>query len=375
MTRHATDLPTPHASSTLNINAFARAFDKRTTSYKHLYFLALLEEVKENNFRAATISVHRMAARMLFIAIHPVMTCRLQLGAQDQVSNILASVLGGQDRQTLSNRTQLQALETSDIARQSDLLRYVPYRLLSPFFPDAKDEQDTNRNRLIEEQSRLHFSDLKPLYRINVDKSIELHPDWLEYLQLNFPIVMAWAERHWIDYLQSRNPTVPAIPAKIRAPEKRRSLATQRAFWNIAIEGSPTPVRCIYSSRPLVVTDYELDHFLPWTFTGHDEIWNMVPASPSANSAKSDSLPHVDYIDPAVELIHTGLMTAKAVMREHRAWRTIEESFGAGLRISASGMLDLSTLRKSYHDTWRPQMTIAHSIGFQEGWQSKIELR
>ncbi|MFO7585650.1 MAG: HNH endonuclease domain-containing protein [Anaerolineales bacterium] len=38
---------------------------------------------------------------------------------------------------------------------------------------------------------------------------------------------------------------------------------------------------------------YSLDHFLPWRYVAHDLLWNILPASKSVNSSKSDSLPHL----------------------------------------------------------------------------------
>ena len=37
--------------------------------------------------------------------------------------------------------------------------------------------------------------------------------------------------------------------------------------------------------------NYEVDHFIPWSFVMNDEVWNLSPMDPSLNSAKSNRLP------------------------------------------------------------------------------------
>ena len=41
-----------------------------------------------------------------------------------------------------------------------------------------------------------------------------------------------------------------------------------------------------------------LDHFIPWSFVLHDQMWNLVPTFKNINSKKSDNLLDYDtYID------------------------------------------------------------------------------
>ena len=41
-----------------------------------------------------------------------------------------------------------------------------------------------------------------------------------------------------------------------------------------------------------------MDHFIPWSFVLHDQMWNLVPTFKNINSSKSDNLPsYQEYID------------------------------------------------------------------------------
>lgn len=37
-----------------------------------------------------------------------------------------------------------------------------------------------------------------------------------------------------------------------------------------------------------------MDHFIPWSYVAHDEMWNLIPSNASANRSKSNHLPEWD---------------------------------------------------------------------------------
>ena len=43
--------------------------------------------------------------------------------------------------------------------------------------------------------------------------------------------------------------------------------------------------------QPVKETQYDVDHFIPWSFVMNDELWNLMPMDSSLNSAKSNRLP------------------------------------------------------------------------------------
>ena len=44
--------------------------------------------------------------------------------------------------------------------------------------------------------------------------------------------------------------------------------------------------------------DLSLDHFVPWSYVAHDELWNLVPTTKAVNSSKSNDLPNWDIYFP-----------------------------------------------------------------------------
>lgn len=101
--------------------------------------------------------------------------------------------------------------------------------------------------------------------------------------------------------MQKRNPNVPAIVFKLEAP-KRRMLKEATELWKQII--SVNKLKDIYTGDEFSKAAFEehgvlsIDHFIPWSFVLHDQMWNLVPTFKNVNSKKSDKLLLYDnYID------------------------------------------------------------------------------
>jgi len=46
-----------------------------------------------------------------------------------------------------------------------------------------------------------------------------------------------------------------------------------------------------------------LDHFVPWSYVAHDEMWNLHPTTKSINSSKSNNLPDWNKYFPALRKV------------------------------------------------------------------------
>jgi hypothetical protein len=365
----ASSLPTTDG---LDVGVLSRIFDDATNSYKHLLFDALLQAFKDGAFKATKLSLNQLAVGMLAGAWHPVRVYRLSLGAQDKIAATIQAIDFENDNPIphvqLRNR-----IEGLDIDWRL-LMRYVPYRLISPFFArELSGMRDDKRNAAIFELADQQFDTTVPLYRLAdmdavAEATIEIHPRWAEYIAANFPIVKGWAERKWITYLQARNPTVPAISEKTGAPLLRNSLAAQTRYWKAVFAASLEQPRCIYSGVLLDQNRFQLDHFLPWTFICHDAIWNLVPVSPEVNAAKGNRLPDVSYLPFLAGAQHRGLLAVRRVMKD-TAWTAATSAFVGDLRISEDQLLDPDVLLEAYSRSVGPQLDIARGIGFQSGWR------
>lgn len=244
----------------------------------------------------------------------------------------------------------------------------MPYRLLQPFFSrELSGKPDYRKNQLTVELSNILFDERKPLYRIieQAPGSLEIHPDWLAYIRAAIPVVTGWVAYHWINYLQQRNANIPAISNKIAPPVERSSLSKQSNYWREIMRVAP--VKCIYSGKILSAGYFSLDHFLPWSFVCHDQLWNLIPVLPEVNSSKGNALPDRRYVDCFVNLQTQGLRVAASVLGA-RSWRKYTEDFVSDLRVPFTNLLVAESVSQGYMAALPSMLSLAKQVGFEPGW-------
>lgn len=188
----------------------------------------------------------------------------------------------------------------------------------------------------------------------------------MAYLTESLPIISGWFGHKLINYLQSRNPNIPSISKKLSLPLRRSSLTSQTAYWR-AIIGHKA-MHCIYSGAELEPNNFSLDHFIAWSFVRHDQLWNLIPVSPSANSAKSNRLPSEKYLGAFISIHSSGLKTSRQILGKIE-WSKKTEPFVSDLRITYSDLLNTRALQTAYHFVVPAMLSIAKQTGFSAEWQ------
>jgi len=341
----------------LNISAFSRILDNTTNSYKYLFFLSLIRKIKEigkTDVVVSEIKLIDIAAEMLLVAWFPHRYFRLSLGVQDQCAEILDKFIESQNKifengpitnATLDQlRMGLFEWLLENTSHLKALLKYVPFRLLTPFYEHelkgVPDSQKNTKIKLLTNDDMEHVS----LYKFTSD-SILIDVCWREYMQRNMPIIEGWVKWHWCEYLQNRNQSVPSIPKKILPILSRMSMTKEIAYWQDVL--AHRGLRCIYTNKNL--GSFELDHFLPWTFVAHNKLWNLIPVVDIANSSKSNNLPVLSYLDGFIE--------------------TVLEPYISDLNLTSyDDLLDEVVLDKAYRNTIMPLYEIAKMNGFSSDW-------
>ena len=288
-------LPT---SESLAIDTLSGIFSDMSESYKIFWFNSILQGIKHGQ------KIQRfddIINRMVIEAWYMVTEYHLNLGPSDGLEKLVLTL---QDTTGLPSNAKesdmLLALKTTKskevINLKKKLILFVPYRLQAPFMKDVKGKQWDNRSRICE---RIN-SDDRLIYSINdgisLNQSIEVRSDWMDYLFVNNVIIAGWLELCMIKYLQRRNPSVPGLADKIRPPEIRK-MKKAKDFWAAIVDCAP--IENIYiPGRILNTHDLSLDHFVPWSFVAHDELWNLVPTTKGANSSKNNDLPNWEIFFP-----------------------------------------------------------------------------
>lgn len=109
----------------------------------------------------------------------------------------------------------------------------------------------------------------------------------------NYATIHGWIELKKVRYLQGRNPGVPGIIYKLE-PEntKLRKLRYVRELWTSVMD--LRPVYDIYSEEKMSEKNFDIDHFVPWSFVANDELWNLMPMEKRLNCSKNNRLPAWD---------------------------------------------------------------------------------
>ena len=376
----STDLPDQHG---LNIAALTGLFRNTTNSYKFVFFLALLELLKRHGFDAERPYPYtEITVEMLSAVWFAHTFFKLSFGTQDTITQKLDALgLDFRASESLHAREQSALRRTIAHCDLKDALRlmdFVPYRLQIPFLEPQLRDIDKGAWMVFERAMPVivnrHFESARPLFHYDSDdwkhcSAIHWHPDWVRYLERHHMIIHGWASWHWMAYMQRRNPNTPGVALKLFAPSKRASLSKQSKYWREIINGAGNkPLTCIYTGVPLSAEDFALDHYLPWSFVVHDQLWNLIPAPPAVNASKSNQIPNGDHLRNLVDLQYDGLQIARRIFSP-RTFERFTEDYIADLNLpSIEALLNYGELFNAYARTVEPLVTLATNQGFTPGW-------
>lgn len=283
-------------SEDLPIGKLSRIFDNTSECYKFFWYQAILNQVMDEQY---TMRFEDLIDEMISNAWYMVTEYHLNLGPSDTLEKCVILM---QERSSLQTNEKKQRIlrwlresDDPDIKKhKKTLINMVPYRLLAPF-TELHEKSGGWKSRKSDLIARLNeYSEA--LYYFGeyrgLDTELTIRPEWAEYFRQNEQIIEGWLEYKLIEYLQKRNPSVPGIIDKLRPPEERKLEAVKK-FYRAVI--GLHPIRDIYTGEKLAEeSDLSIDHFIPWSYVAHDELWNLNPTERSVNSSKGNNLPKWD---------------------------------------------------------------------------------
>ncbi len=285
------DMQLPY-SEELNIEYLGRLFDNTTECYKFFWFKAIVTKVTAGKYE---LTYEELVDEMIADAYFMVTEYHLNLGPKDALEGIVNLIkiknpaLKSCEKQSVIIDFLKNTQDKEIISKKRALTYNVPYRLQSPFMENVKGKEwNVGESRLIakiNQENRLiyYFEALNGL-----STKIIVQKDWAQYIIKNQEIIKGWLEYKMIMYIQKRNPSVPGIADKLYPPHER-NLERVKKYWRLIL--SLEPVHEIYGDNILTENDLSIDHFVPWSYVAHDEMWNLNPTTKSINSSKSNNLP------------------------------------------------------------------------------------
>jgi len=76
--------------------------------------------------------------------------------------------------------------------------------------------------------------------------------------------------------------------------EKRDTSLVRDRFSSLTSAGNT--IHCTWSEKQLRVSNYAIDHCFPWSRWFNNDLWNLLPATATANGSKGDKLPSADLL-------------------------------------------------------------------------------
>lgn len=354
-------------------------YEYLTASYKLFWFSGIFKEIILGNQR---MTFRRVVCRMIATAWYPLLQYHLDFGYSDNLNRVVTMIHSKHGIPCEAKEDEiiekLENLKDPEVEKAiKNLYKFVPYRLLSPFYSDVlTGMNEREKNKLI---LNLSQNSDKALYQILMpQETIIVNDNWFEYIYKNQSIVLGWMNYKLIYFLQKKNPNVPAIPFKLSAPYQR-NLTMAKKFWNNIIEQHA--VTDVYTGKPLNNDNYckygeiSIDHFIPWSFVLHDELWNLIPTFKKVNSSKSNKLPKLDlYMNDFCEVQFMAFNIARKKKDSKNFledYLTINKKLDLNEMIHSKREVSKNEFNDSLKTTIYPLYQIAYNQGY-ELWQNNL---
>lgn len=172
----------------------------------------------------------------------------------------------------------------------------VPYKALSGFAnkTDEKISLDSSAGRMMAYYNKLNETDILLPYTFGsengLNRIVKFSADWILMIKDNAVTILGWIQCEKVKWLQNNNPEVPGLIYKLEPlNEKMRKLSHVRNLWDGILQLKR--VADVFTDELIERDNYDVDHFIPWSFVMNDELWNLMPMDSSLNSSKSNRLP------------------------------------------------------------------------------------
>lgn len=295
--------------NTLNIEGFSKMMNSPSYCYKFYWLEAIVQLISANKTEAA---YDEIINKMISNAWYPVLEYHIHLsgiyGKDIIKDNLERAVLRLQELSQLANNAsdieiinKLHEFSEDKELRfyKKELTKNVPYKALSGFANRGSEKinLDSSAGRLRAYYNKLSQSEILLPYTFNDDKGLKrvitFNDGWIQMIRDNTVNILGWIQLEKVKWLQNNNPEVPGLVYKLApADEKMRKLTNARKLWDAVLEVKP--IVDVFKNEPIDAENYDLDHFIPWSFVMNDELWNLMPMDSSWNSKKNNKLPKWD---------------------------------------------------------------------------------
>lgn len=334
----------------LPIDKIAKSFANTSATYKYFWFLSLIELIENEIY---VIEKRRIFALMISKAWYSINYYKLSFGSQDNIQSAIEALKNIElfDEKLTSSEIS-ERLYQSNNKQTFKILNHfdsnVPHWFLSPWF--------VGKNKRAIYEASAHFEN-NCIYALD-SKVITVNPTWFEYFRQNAKILKEFTLWNLTRFLQVRNPHIPDITGKLIQPTKRKELTKQRNIYWKPILTHVDSIHCIFTGKPIELSNYALDHFIPHAFVSHDLIWNLLPIDPTFNSKKNNKLPILEkHFDAFFKVQKIGFDFHR---KQEKTNPYLEEYWTIFPNLTKNDSLEY----QKFKETIQPLSAIAHNNGF-----------
>lgn len=289
----------------LDIEGFSNMMKDPSYCYKFYWLEAIVNLISE---RKEETTFNEIIDEMIANAWYSVVEFHIHLSGvvsgevKDGLERAVLKLCSISDLNSNASKMEIKdAIKTHNaelLQEKKQLTNMVPYRALAGFF--ARHDQNVKWDsitRLITYIEMFNNTYERLPYILgtspNLQKEVIFNIDWIKMIQDNTVAILGWIQYEKVKWLQNNNPDVPGLVYKL-APlnEKMRKLANVRKLWTSIMDLHV--IHDVFTEDIIKVDDFDVDHFVPWSFVMNDELWNLMPMDSGLNSSKSNKLPKWD---------------------------------------------------------------------------------
>ena len=342
----------------ISVNKLYQVFSSTSATYKFYWFISILQLFVKNKDQK-DIKVRSVLIQMIANAWYPINYFKLNFGYSDNLAKHIIKIQEELDLPVdISLDKLIIILETNTNKEIEKLIthfsQHVPYRFLSPWIKHVNNSDTINKSSTFDNNC---------IYRLKKEEGlvIEINPTWKEYLFRNNKILLDFTYWNLASFVQLKNLNTPNVISKLIKPIERKGLNKQRKFWDNFID-SVGDLNCIYTGKSMVKGDYDIEHFILWSFVSHDQLWNLIPSDSSINSSKSNKLPNLDtYLTSLVEIQREAISVSYT---NNPKDKLLEDYFFIEPNIPKILDLSRNKLEDKFRKTMEPLIQIANNSGF-----------
>lgn len=290
--------------NTLEVESFSKMMDSPSFCYKFYWLDAIVTLVLENNLQT---SFNDIIDEMIADAWYSVVEYHIHLSGiiykdkdnLEKAVNILnehSRLNGNASREEIKN--VIKEYDRYISKEKKALTNMVPYRALSGFFINHNmGPLDDSVGRMVERIKAFDSRYSKLPYTLGVSsglaREVYFNEEWASLIKDNAVSIRGWIQNEKVKWLQRNNPEIPGLVYKLSPADiKKRKLTAVRNLWEGVFRYSE--INDVFTGQKIDPNNYDVDHFIPFSFVMNDELWNLLPMEPLLNSIKNNNLPSWD---------------------------------------------------------------------------------